>query len=70
MTRTVSWATLDTSERMTIAQFARQHGHLRLGEIPVEAVTQCAGGGYHLCDFHARYHRCPNDHTHAPLGAR
>ena len=37
---------------------------------PIAAVTQCAGCGHHLCGFHARYHKCPNDHPHAPMGAR
>ena len=55
---------------MTTAQSVCQYHHLTPGEIPVEAVTQCAGCGYHLCDFQSRYHECPNDHPHAPLGAR
>ena len=55
---------------MTTAQSICRYRHLATDAIPVEAVTQCSGCGHHLCDFHARYHKCPNDHPHAPLGAR
>ena len=54
---------------MTTTQPTCRYGHLQSDE-PIVAVTQCAGCGHHLCDFHARYHKCPNDHPHAPMGAR
>ena len=54
---------------MTTTQTTCRYRHPQSDE-PILAVTQCAGCGYHLCDFHARYHKCPNDHPHAPMGAR
>ncbi len=54
---------------MSATQRRCHYRHLQSDE-PIAAVTQCASCGHHLCDFHARYHKCPNDNPHAPMGAR